>query len=90
MLIATEYFQCTFQMDSNSSALELLTSDLTNKDEAFSINKATRNINKNSKSLKDMVSLPDIFSNIKYFFSVDNIIVSNIFIENGQKCRRSI
>ena len=49
--------QCTFQLESNSSALELLTSDLTNKDEALVINKATRDINKNSKSFKDMVSL---------------------------------
>ena len=48
--------QCTFQLESNSSALELLTSDLTNKDEAMFINKATRDINKNNKSFKDMVS----------------------------------
>ena len=45
-------------MESNTSALELLTSDLTNKDEAFVINKATRDINKNSKSFKDMVGPP--------------------------------
>lgn len=50
------YRQCTFQLESNSSALELLTSDLTNKDEAMFINKATRDINKNNKSFKDMVS----------------------------------
>ena len=42
-------------MESNTSALELLTSDLTNKDEALFINKATRDINKNNKSFKDMV-----------------------------------
>ena len=42
-------------MESNSSALELLTSDLLNKDEALFINKATRDINKNNKSFKDMV-----------------------------------
>ena len=44
-------------MDSNTSALELLTSDLTNKDEALFINKATRDINKNNKSFKDMVKV---------------------------------
>ena len=44
-------------MESNTSALELLTSDLTNKDEALFINKATRDINKNNKSFKDMVKL---------------------------------
>lgn len=44
-------------MESNTSALELLTSDLINKDEALFINKATRDINKNNKSFKDMVSL---------------------------------
>ena len=52
----TIYRQCPFQLESNSSALELLTSDLTNKDEAMFINKATRDINKNNKSFKDMVS----------------------------------
>ena len=49
--------QCTFQLESNNSALELLTSDLTNKDEALNINKATRDINKNNKSFKDMVKI---------------------------------
>ena len=49
--------QCTFQLESNTSALELLTSDLSNKDEAFFINKATRDINKNNKSFKDMVNI---------------------------------
>ena len=44
-------------MESNTSALELLTSDLTNKDEALFINKATRDINKNNKSFKDMVKV---------------------------------
>ena len=42
-------------MESNTSALELLTSDLTNKAEALFINEATRDINKNNKSFKDMV-----------------------------------
>lgn len=44
-------------MESNTSALELLTSDLINKDEALFINKATRDINKNNKSFKDMVKV---------------------------------
>merc|ERR1719378_871378 len=46
--------QCTFQFESNTSALEILGSDLTNKDEAFFINKATKDITKNNKSIKDM------------------------------------
>ena len=49
-------------MESNTSALELLTSDLTNKDEALFINKATRDINKNNKSFKDMVKVLKIDS----------------------------
>ena len=49
------FFQCTFQLESNTSALEILGSDLTNKDEAFFINKATKDITKNNKSIKDMV-----------------------------------
>ena len=34
-----DYFQCTMQIDSSTASLELLTCDLTNKDEAISINK---------------------------------------------------
>ena len=39
LLSIFDYFQCTMQIDSSTASLELLTCDLTNKDEAISINK---------------------------------------------------
>ena len=45
------------QLDSNTAALDLLTCDLTNKDEAININKATMAVNKPGKNLnKEPVS----------------------------------
>ena len=46
----TLLFQSTLQLDSNTAALELLTCDLTNKDEAISINRATMAVNKPGKT----------------------------------------
>ena len=48
------------QLDSNTAALDLLSCDLTNKDEAISINRATMAVNKPGKTFnKEPVSVAD-------------------------------
>ena len=52
-------FQSTLQLESNTAALELLTCDLTNKDEAISINRATMAVNKPGKSFNNKEPVSD-------------------------------
>ena len=82
------------QLESNTAALELLSCDLTNKDEAISINRATMAVNKPGKTFnKEPVS--ESYKRLR-FTNIDGrhmirqcLMMQQIFLEdelnNGQK-----